>query len=168
MATLRKKICLLGSDGVGKTSIILRFTKNTFSESYLTTLGCDFYEMAFQKGDDRLEVFYWDIASQKNFQKMRAHYLTNSHFVIVCIDIQRTEAIYIEPWIDEIRTHIGENVPFILALNKIDLTQPVKYEKLIVKLQETYNKQVIAVSAKTGENIHRLFETVSDELLMRH
>ena len=71
METWKKKICLVGSDGVGKTSIILRYTQGTFSNSYLMTLGCDFYEVnLIRTNKDNMKIdlnlFVWDIASQKN------------------------------------------------------------------------------------------------------
>lgn len=50
---IQKKICLLGSDGVGKTSVVVRFTKGTFSNSYLVTLGVDFYEYTFIKKSEK-------------------------------------------------------------------------------------------------------------------
>ena len=66
METWKKKICLIGSDGVGKTSIIIRYTQGTFSNSYLMTLGCDFYEIEKQSLQNnkeiKLDLFIWDIA----------------------------------------------------------------------------------------------------------
>ena len=65
---LQRKVCLLGSDGVGKTSIVHRYTRGTFSSSYLVTLGVDFYEAEFKRdvkgNDDVIFAQIWDLASQ--------------------------------------------------------------------------------------------------------
>ena len=34
-----RKVCLLGDFGVGKTSLVARYVRNTFSDKYLTTVG---------------------------------------------------------------------------------------------------------------------------------
>ncbi|MFX1392131.1 MAG: hypothetical protein ACFFAH_01025 [Promethearchaeota archaeon] len=36
------KICVVGDGGVGKTSMVLRYTENTFKENYLMTIGSNF------------------------------------------------------------------------------------------------------------------------------
>ena len=116
---VQQKICLLGSDGVGKTSIILRYTKGTFSNSYLATLGVDFYEKEYikdtQPNKDNeliLQAQIWDLASQKIFSNIRAQYLRNTHYAILVVDIQRAGDEYIAPWIEDLRANAGDDIPF--------------------------------------------------------
>ncbi len=168
---IQKKICLLGSDGVGKTSIIVRYTKGTFSNSYLVTLGVDFYETKFVRQsedldhpEDDLIMQIWDLASQKSFKAMRSQYLSYSHFVIIVLDYNRVTPEYIQPWIDDIRNHAGENVSFVLALNKIDLLSPEEVEAITEKLEMEFGAKVFTTSAKTGENIRDMFTYIADHL----
>lgn len=168
---IQKKICLLGSDGVGKTSIIVRFTKGTFSSSYLVTLGVDFYENKFYRPkeenssqNDELITQIWDLASQKSFVQMRSQYLSFSHFIVIVIDSDRTSEDFIEPWINDIHKHAGKDVPFLIALNKIDLLSAEEIEKLVNELEQKYSARVFPTSAKTGENINEMFNHVASQL----
>ena len=169
MKVIRKKVCLVGSDGVGKTSLILRYTRNTFSDSYLATLGCDFYEMTFQREGGELQLYTWDIASQANFEKMRGYYLSHSHLGVICVDINRTEPEFIEPWIENIKKYSGVDTPLLLALNKIDLAEkPDEIQSIQEDLKKRYKSEVVIVSAKTGKNVHTLFEMTADILYDSH
>ena len=169
MQKVQQKICLLGSDGVGKTSIILRYTKGTFSNSYLATLGVDFYEKEYdldiksENGENFvLQAQIWDLASQKIFSNIRSQYLRNTHYGILVVDIQRTGDEYITPWIEDLHTNAGDDVPFIIVLNKIDLVE--EWRPIAKQLENDYKVKVVPTSAKTGENINDLFDFVVKEL----
>ncbi|MHA1775413.1 MAG: hypothetical protein DRO88_02165 [Promethearchaeia archaeon] len=167
---IQKKICLVGNDGVGKTSIVVRFTKGTFSNSYLVTLGVDFYEHTFSKPsaksekDDQLIIQIWDLASQISFATMRSQYLSFSNFVIIVVDYNRITNEFIQPWIDDIRKHAGEDVPFLIALNKTDILEPENAEKIVKELEARYNMKVFPTSAKTGDNIREMFAYIANSL----
>ncbi len=45
------KVSLIGDESTGKTSLILRYIKDTFTEEYLTTLGADFVERTYMSGE---------------------------------------------------------------------------------------------------------------------
>ena len=167
---VQQKICLLGSDGVGKTSIILRYTRGTFSNSYLATLGVDFYEKEYdldiktENGDFVLQAQIWDLASQKIFSNIRSQYLRNTHYGILVVDIQRTGDEYITPWIEDLHANAGEVVPYILVLNEIDLVKESEWRSIVKQLENDYRVKIIPTSAKTGENISELFDFVVEEL----
>jgi small GTP-binding protein len=165
MAMKMMKVCFIGADGSGKTSIILRYTKNTFTNSYLPTIGCDFYEQTFKRGEDKLQLFVWDIASQKTFERMRHYYLAYTDVTVICIDSQRHTPEFIEPWISDVKTYVSEGAMYMFAITKSDLLQtPEELEALKNHLQQTYAKPIIATSAKTGENVSDLFNMIADEL----
>ncbi|WP_371803452.1 Rab family GTPase [Candidatus Lokiarchaeum ossiferum] len=161
---IQRKVCLLGSDGVGKTSIIVRYTKGTFSNSYLVTLGVDFYEVKFSnpKTSDMLSTQIWDLASQKNFQFMRAQYLSYANYIIIVVDAMRHADEYIVPWINDVRKHAGKEVPYIIVLNKVDLIDAETSKNLVLRLKNQFNVPIFNTSAKTGENVHEIFEYVAE------
>ena len=172
METWKKKICLIGSDGVGKTSIILRYTQGTFSNSYLMTLGCDFYEVNLKRANKEnieinLNLFVWDIASQKNFEKIRSHYLQHANLVIIVVDINRLEpAKFIDPWISDLKTNSPPNCPYVLVINNSDLENIENIEKSVEILKNRYkNVKIFYSSAKSGKNINSIFEYVADYLI---
>lgn len=154
-------MCFIGADGVGKTSIILRYTRNSFSTSYLATIGCEFYEIAFNHYSEHFQVYLWDIASQKNFETMRSHYLYNAHLVVICCDNKRFSDEYINPWILEAKKNISPQMKYILVMNKTDLeTNVTLLNNIKSQLEQNYNVPVVLTSAKTGENVNLLFQTI--------
>ncbi len=165
---LRKKVCFLGADGVGKTSLIMRKIKNTFSESYLPTLGCDFYEYDYTEENNNnkeLLINIWDIASQSMFKKLIVHYLSHTNLAVLVVDIDRTQEKYIKPWIEDIDSIAGEKVPRVMALNKTDLRRKEEIiEKVAEDLSDAYGLQVISTSAKLGTNVSELFEVIGEIL----
>ena len=172
METWKKKICLIGSDGVGKTSIILRYTQGTFSNSYLMTLGCDFYEVNLKRTNKKnkkieLNLFVWDIASQKNFEKIRSQYLQHANFVIIVADVNRIEPKeFIDPWISDLKINISPNCPYIIVINKSDLVNEEELKKSVEMLEKNYkNTKIFYSSAKSGKNINSIFDYVGDFLV---
>ncbi len=171
METWKKKICLIGSDGVGKTSIILRYTQGTFSNSYLITLGCDFYEIqkiiAKKNIKIDLNLVVWDIASQKNFEKIRSHYLQHANFVIIVADVNRLESKgFIDPWISDVKNNCPPNCPYIIVINKSDLVNEENLKKSVEILEKNYkNTKIFYSSAKSGKNVNSIFDYVGDFLV---
>ena len=172
MDTWKKKICLIGSDGVGKTSIIIRYTQGTFSNSYLMTLGVDFYEINYKRskkgeGEVDLNLVVWDIASQKNFEKIRSHYLQHANLVIIVADVNRLEPKeFIDPWISDVKTNSPPDCPYIIVVNKSDLVNLEDLEKSVKILEKKYkNTKIIYSSAKSGKNVSSIFEYVADYLV---
>jgi small GTP-binding protein len=172
MDTWKKKICLIGSDGVGKTSIIIRYTQGTFSNSYLMTLGVDFYEINSKRskkgeGEVDLNLFVWDIASQKNFEKIRSHYLQHANLVIIVVDVNRLEPKeFIDPWISDVKNNSPPDCPYIIVVNKSDLVDLEDLKKSVKILEKNYkNTKIFYSSAKSGKNVSSIFEYVADYLV---
>ncbi|MHA1718956.1 MAG: Rab family GTPase [Promethearchaeota archaeon] len=170
MDAWKKKISLIGSDGVGKTSIIIRYTKGTFSNSYLMTLGCDFYEVnkrfMYKNDESSLDLFVWDIASQKSFEKIRSHYLQHTNFAIIVVDVNRADEDFISPWIKDLKANSPTNCPYIIVVNKSDLVETDEIAKIVENLKNKYKDTTIFYSsAKTGKNIHLIFDYITNFLI---
>lgn len=157
----RMKVSFIGPDGVGKTSLILRFTKNTFSNSYLPTIGCDFYEISYTKVNQLLQVYVWDIASQKSFERMRQQYLSYTHLTVICADPNRCAPESIDQWMKDATDFSGKDSKKIIVLNKSDLFEnSADIQKRIDVLDNHFQVPVLAASAKTGENVNQVFELI--------
>jgi GTPase SAR1 family protein len=72
---IQKKVCMLGSFSVGKTSLVRRFVESMFSDAYLTTVGVKIDKKPLQVEGNDLTLMLWDIYGEDDFQKMRMSYL---------------------------------------------------------------------------------------------
>ena len=68
------KIVLVGNQGVGKSSLFLRFCDNNFIDNYLTTIGVDFRFRMLEVDDKVCKLQIWDTAGQERFRTITSAY----------------------------------------------------------------------------------------------
>lgn len=88
------KLILIGSSGVGKSSILMQFAENKFTENYLTTIGVDFrYKSNYArfktiKSNDKTVKFQiWDTAGQQRFRTITSAYYKGADGIIMVYDV---------------------------------------------------------------------------------
>ena len=101
MASIKKKVCLLGSFAVGKTSLVERFVHNRFDEKYLTTIGVKISQKALppiESKRDRQMIQHtfliWDIAGLEKFDSVEMSYFRGAAGALVVADLTRPETIH--------------------------------------------------------------------------
>ncbi len=167
---IRKKICLLGSYGVGKTSLIRRFVHNKFEEQYLSTIGVHVSKktvnISNKKDDFEVELLIWDIANIKKFDLVVKKYLKGAHGAIIVVDISRPNTF--EQILDFIAQfkELNKNSSITIVGNKIDLIErDISEIKEISKYEKELKKTIFLTSAKTGENVEKLFVNMAEQLI---
>jgi len=68
------KLVIIGNSGVGKSSLLLRFADDQFSESYLTTIGVDFRFRTLPIDGKNVKLQIWDTAGQERFRTITSAY----------------------------------------------------------------------------------------------
>jgi len=121
---IQKKICMLGSFAVGKTSLVRRFVESIFSETYHTTVGVKIYKKIVDIDGAEINLVLWDLYGDDDFQKIRWSYFQGSSGYLLVADGTRRatidKAIELE---ERARKEIGA-VPFVFVVNKCDLVGP--------------------------------------------
>ena len=165
LAMIQKKICLLGSFGVGKTSLVSRFVHSTFSEKYLSTVGVkiDRKDVALDGQEVRLMV--WDIHGQDEFQEVRKSYLRGMAGYLLVVDGTRPETLSVAMELHQLATDAVGNVPFVILLNKSDLEEHWQLDDK--RLGDMIDKDwvVSKTSAKTGENVEEMFANLAGRIV---
>ncbi len=171
MGSYRFKIILAGDEAVGKTSTILRFVHNTYSEMYKPTLGFQIsvknLNYKTPSNEDRIVIFsIWDIAGQGQFAGVRKGYYQGTDGVLLLFDLTRRKTFEnAKFWADEIRT-VAPAAPIVLVGNKADLpNQAVLAQELTYASKENKFASYAISSAATGRGVDEIFKLVSDAII---
>jgi Ras-related protein Rab-8A len=163
------KILMIGNSCVGKTSVLIRFTNNNFSPTFITTIGIDFKIKSLTIGDKKIKLQIWDTAGQERFRTITKSYFRSAQGVILVYDItDKTSFMSIRNWIEQIQLHSESNVNKILVGNKCDCIgqRVVSYEEGL-ELAKDYKIDFIECSAKSDININSIFTTITEQVVKR-
>jgi len=140
------KIIVIGNVGAGKTSIIRKYTENTFYTNYKPTIGVDFALKTLAKNNKNIQLQLWDIAGQERFINMSRTFYKFAHAAIIVFDITKDKPLKsVFEWLNSVKANLGENIPVIVFANKcdvnsdldLDIIEEINGEKSIIKLVKT-------------------------------
>lgn len=161
----QKKICLLGSFAVGKTSLVRRYVESIYSETYQTTVGVKVDKKVVQVNSTELTLVLWDLYGEDEFQKMRWSYLRGSTGYLLVADGTRRatldKAFLLE---QRVKEEVGE-IPFVFVVNKCDLTGDWQLDAGLEEQFAANHWGILRCSAKTGENVEEAFNQLARKLL---
>jgi len=142
VAKQSKKVALVGSFGVGKTSLFRRFIDDTFSEGYQSTLGVQIQKKVIPMPDGtELSLILWD-------------YLLGSHAFVYVFDLTRLETFKnINTQIDFLKEKYP-NVLIKVVGNKLDAINEKHVSSTLKEYKVDYD---FLTSAKTGDKVNELF-----------
>ena len=149
----------LGESGVGKTSLSARFAKNTFSDSYLATIGIDFYVKEYVLPSYTLKVSLWDTAGQEQLRAVTSNTIKRANGVAICYDVTEQNSFeQMSYWIQNVKEKTLK-VPIIIIGNKIDCENLLfeNEQQLAEDFAKKNNFQYFRCSAKSGENVEHAF-----------
>ncbi len=168
------KTIIVGSPGVGKTSITLRFATGTFRERYLPTIGVEFSVKDIEVQGKQVKLQTWDTGSHDRFSYVRPLYYKGSYGVLVVYDIADEESFEnLDKWFEEVYSNCEEIIPAILIGNKADISEErrVTQEQALAyaeKKRELYKLEELPyyeVSAKEGTNITEIYFHLTDMMI---
>jgi len=161
---IKKKIILTGSFGVGKTSLFSRFIYSEFDEKYLTTIGVKVDKKTINIDDDtNLNIMLWDIAGEVAQDKVPLSYFLGTSGIIYVFDLTRPMTYNnILADIEYLKNILPEAIIKVIG-NKKDLVTAAHIENVISNLPVECD---MTTSAKTGENVEQLFQTMGESLMI--
>ena len=149
-------IMTLGNTAVGKTSFIIRYTENTFSDNYLTTLGIDYKSKIITLEDHKsYNINFFDTAGQEKYKSLAINVIKKADGVILMYDVTDKKSFEaISTWMKNVIDIKGKDFPVMLVGNKIDL---VDHREVSTEDGENsakqYGIQFYEISNKFGTNI---------------
>ena len=116
------KVLLIGNSGVGKSSLLVRFADDVFTDNFMPTIGVDFKIKTLMVDDKSAKLQIWDTAGQERFKTITSSYFKGAHGVLVTYDITDRESFNaIQKWMGEVEKHASDSIACILVGNKCDL-----------------------------------------------
>lgn len=162
---LQKKICMLGSFAVGKTSLVRRFVESIYSDQYLTTVGVTIDKKVLRTGAEDLTLVLWDLSGDDAFQKMRMSYLRGMSGYLLVIDGTRRATFDKAVELEEKITREMGKIPFVCALNKTDLAEQWEIQPADESTLAARGWTVLRTSAKTGESVEDAFARLAQAMM---
>lgn len=164
----QEKIVLIGSQGTGKTSLVMRYCKDQFTQNQASTVGAAFNSKVLTIGSQKLQLDIWDTAGSEKYRSLAPMYYRDARAAIVVVDVTNPDSLpEADDWLLRIREGGRSDCVFVLAANKCDLHD--KEKVTIDKISEfAFNHQLNYyrnTSALTGEGVQELFEALGLELL---
>ena len=161
------KIMIIGESLVGKTALITRYTKDTFSGTYLTTIGIDFQNKFLDINNKKIKLEIWDTAGQERFRNIAKNYFQSSDGFLLVYDISNEDSFKkLSFWLEQINLNAPENTKYIVVGNKKDLENKRKVQ---IEEGENFSKNngvhFYETSAIDGTNVNVVFEFLAKEIV---
>lgn len=164
---IKFKVVVAGAKNVGKTSLIRRYATGKFETSTLSTIGVDFETKKLVVDGTEILLNIWDFAGEKKFRLLFPSYISGASGALLLYDITNKDSFNdLYDWINVISSIPNSPKTKILIETKTDLKRKVAKEEAM-QFVEKYDFQgdIIATSAKTGENVEEAFITLGREIL---
>ena len=160
------KYIIIGNSGVGKSNILLRYVHNQFNDEFKTTVGVEFGAKNIEINKKRFRIQIWDTAGQENFRSITRAYYKNSVCACIVYDItNRTSFEDIQSWLNDCKKQTPKTIELVLIGNKNDLEEDRKVSFEEGKAYAEKNNMIfLETSAKTGDNIRKVFESSAEKI----
>ena len=159
------KLLLIGDSNVGKTSLLLRYLDNTFSDKYITTIGVEFKSKDITLNNNTYKIHIWDTAGQERYKSITRNFYKHAEGIIFVYDItNKTSFSNLKNWISNAENEADFKI--IIVGNKLDMEsrREVSIEQL-KKLAKKKNCKYFETSAKDNINVENLFLSIINEMI---
>ena len=160
---------LIGDAGVGKSSMLLRFTEDTFDENLGATIGVDFkVKMVEAEGGARIKLTLWDTAGQERFRTLTSSYYRGAQGIILVYDVTRPDTFAnLAQWLEEVEVYTpggGSEVVKLLVGNKIDRDAAVSRAEA-EDWARRHGTIFVESSAKSAVGVAQAFDEIVNKIL---
>ncbi|MEW5737184.1 MAG: protein kinase [Thermodesulfobacteriota bacterium] len=162
---IRKKVCILGEAGSGKTSLLGRFLGKPFSEKYNPTVGASVERKILNFEGKRVQLVVWDLSGKDRFTDINRSDLAGMEGCLLTVDCTRAESLDTALALREELLRGNADPPTILVVTKTDNIQGWNVERKKLDELAASGLAVVRVSARTGVGVARAFMMLGEMML---
>ncbi|KAF7016646.1 hypothetical protein CFC21_030201 [Triticum aestivum] len=164
------KLLLIGDSSVGKSCFLLRFSDDSYVDSYISTIGVDFKIRTLEMDGKtiKLQIYLlhlqqWDTAGQERFRTITSSYYRGAHGIIIVYDITDMESFNnVKQWLSEIDKYANDSVRKLLVGNKCDLAESRVVDTAVAQAYaDEMGIPFLETSAKESINVEEAFLAMS-------
>ena len=165
------KIIIVGDQGVGKSCLAIKASRNYFEDYYSPTVGFEFVSFNVRVQDKIIKLQIWDTCGQEVYRSLISSFFRSASLAIIVYSIDTEDSFNnIEKWLNDIKTQSNPDIKIFLIGNKADLEDKRRLtkeqgEQLCRDHKLTF---FMETSAKTGFNVQNVFIQVAKELYLQH
>ena len=165
------KIIIVGDQGVGKSCLAIKASRNYFEDFYSPTVGFEFVSFNVRVQEKIIKLQIWDTCGQEVYRSLISSFFRSASLAIVVYSIDTEDSFNnIEKWLNDIKTQSNPDIKIFLIGNKADLEDKRRLtkeqgEQLCRDHKLAY---FMETSAKTGFNVQNVFIQVAKELYLQH
>ncbi len=160
---------MIGDTGVGKSCILLRFADDTFTDSYISTIGVDFRFRTVEVDKKMCKLQIWDTAGQERYRTITSAYYRGADAIVMVYDVTNRDSFkHVNDWLLEVTRYSSEDTCKLLVGNKSDmkgarLVSTAEGEKFAADLKVDF----LETSARDGSNVEKAFFQLTKALMAR-
>jgi len=159
-------ILLLGDSDSGKTSLLMRYIKNVYKDTYVSTVGLDQYVKKLKIDEEDVNLHIMDTSGQERFKSLSQTYYKKADGIIFVFDVTNRESFEgMKFWLTDVLNY-NSDIVYVIVGNKIDLTNSILVNENDIKAEEIFkNSKYFETSAKNNINIEKPFEELANLIL---
>ena len=160
------KILIIGESGVGKSSLLLRFTDDVFDTDLQSTIGMDFKAKTISVDGKAIKLAIWDTAGQERFRTLTPSFYRGAQGVILVYDVtSRDTFAHLDLWLNEADIYASPNIVKMVVANKIDKANRAVTKEEGLRFARKHSMLFIEASAKSKEGVQIAFEELVEKIL---
>jgi small GTP-binding protein len=164
MSEISLKILLIGDSSVGKTSLLIKYTEEKFTETQIATIGVEYKNKTIEYKGYKIKLQIWDTSGQERFRSLTQNFYRNADGIIFVFDLTKPDSFdNIRSWLIESENY-ADNFGKILIGNKCDLPALVTQERIDSFISKK-NLAYFNTSAKDGTNVVEMFQNIIEQII---